>query len=258
MSWLTLDRLVRDICRLRNDPAAKMYPKVATAVLRSIDQFTLASFPCIRTTEHDIDSLFTVPISDGVAVVTKVGVLKGENIVMARELNSMELSRRGLEIDADLGCEVEVTNVSLETGPATEADPTNSRFFNYYNDRTGNFGELYGVSTPDNRPCFTVDYKKCRVVFDTSGIELGDKVIIEQSMFPGAGEESEIMIPRDAFDMIYHWSIAYLTDVESPGVANNHRVSAGNAKAIFDRRHGSWSLEDIFIYYRGGYQPAIK
>jgi hypothetical protein len=246
--WMTLDKMVRRICLLRDDPAAKGYVKTAAAVSQAIMNMQLSSFPNVKTVDYVVGNDLTVPIGDGTAVVGKVGLVKSDNVVMCRELDSIGLNFRKTEVDRLIEC-----CDDEETVVVSSSNQTDWNCFSNYTNRNGVLGEMYGISSGDNRPCYSVDYRGCRIVFGSEGINIGDVVLVEVSLLPGHGEEEDITIPVDAFDMVYHYACAYLDDHKNFNLAQGRRVAAGSAKRIFDFRHGGFNLEDIYFYYRSGY-----
>jgi hypothetical protein len=246
---MTIDKVVRRICLLRDDPGAKNYVKTAAAASQAIVNLQLSSFPYLSTKDYVLDNSLSIPIEDGVAVVGKVGILKGSGIAMCREIDTIGLNFRKTEIDRQIECEGEEQGVVASD---SQNQPPWNTFLNYSN-TDGTLGELYGFVPGDNRPCYKVDYRGCRIIFNSTGVNIGDVVIVEASLLPGYGNDDEITIPIDAFDMVYHMASAYLDDYKNFSLAQGRRIASGSAKRIYDKRHIPMSLEDIYIYYRNGY-----
>lgn len=242
--WMTIDKMARRICLLRDDPSAKNYVKTAAAVSQAVNMMGIDSFPNVCTLEYVVDETYSFIIPDHVVVVGKVGIVRDSGIEMCREIESIGLSFDKKKLDEKIDC----------GDDSSSDDSSNSKnvFSNYYH-ADGTIGELYGYNPSDTRVCYNVFYGDRRIVFQSSGLEVGDVVVAEATLLPGKGEQGTEIIPPDAFDMIYHYASAYLDDHKRVSVANTRRVNAGSAKRIFDRRHSKMKLEDIYIYYRTGY-----
>lgn len=251
MRTQTFDKLVRQVCNLRQDPKAKTYSSVAMTVKIVLNQLNLFIFnEYFKSQQLTVDSNLTVDFPSDLELWTKVGVIQSDGLPRIIGYNDDIVNPAVTATQCS--CSTTSSDDSSES-PYTSC-PTCTFHNLYYGDTY--LGEYYGWrSTQNEEGSVKADYGTSQLVFKGgTDIVEGATVILEYK--PTMGAEELAVIPSDAFMVVFHKTNELMAAFRSPNAAMVHAQLFKKEYDAYKRIRDPHHPMDIVKAMRGAYTSS--
>jgi hypothetical protein len=189
-TYTSLDDVIRYYIELVGDTEQRSYVKFLRIIREVLSEFGYSIIPNYSSKKYKIGEDLSVPMTDEMVSVSKVGALNAEGIPCFLEPLNYKFST-----DVDCGCEGCTGSVAVK-----DSNCWRSTFYNYTNNQY--FGEMYGLSASYDYGKYHVNYDSRKIEFVSGGSEIfkGNIVVVEFE----TSDKNNNLVPDVIKEMVRH------------------------------------------------------